>query len=366
MKSRGERLQERIRELGFDGVFLAPGDDVAYLVGTTPTPDERPSFLAVTQEKRGWLVPELNKEQLLRHAQDFMASYSDDEGPREALQVLLHHLGLAGTKGLRLGVGEAMRADFLLLLQEVLPGTEWWPATAAVGYVRSHKEPEEINRLEKAQAITDEVLAEVLASLRPGLREAEVAQWVAAGFSRRGAQLLFAIVASGPETALPHHHTSDRILGEGEPVLLDVGCRYEGYVSDITRMAFLGEPSREYREVHGVVEEAVQKALAAIEVGRPLAEVDRAAREVIEKAGFGPYFVHRVGHGIGMTGHEPPSVHGRNQDPIEPGLVFSVEPGIYLPGRFGVRLEEVAVVEERGARVLSRLSRDVTVVRVKA
>lgn len=359
---RKERLQARIRELGWDGVFLSPGEDVAYLAGITPTPDERPSFLAVTPEKVGWLVPELNEAQLRRHVEDFTASYSDEEGPREALKRLLSHLGLEGKKGLRLGVGEAMRADFLLLLQEVLPGTEWWPATAAMGYVRSRKEPEEIARLERAQSITDEVMEEALAFLRPGLTERDVARKIEEGFSRRGAQLLFAIVASGPETALPHHHTSDRVLREGEPVLLDIGCRFEGYASDITRMAFIGEPSEEYLQVHRTVEAAVQRALSAIQVGRPLAEVDKAARETIEKAGFGPYFVHRVGHGIGMTGHEPPSVHGRNLDPVEVGMVFSVEPGIYLPGRFGVRLEEVAVVGEGGPRVLSRLSRDVRVV----
>src|SRR2546428_78412 len=148
----------------------------------------------------------------------------------------------------------------------------------------------------------------------------------------------------------------------GEPVLYDLGSRVDGYCSDITRMAFLGEPSARYQQVHRAVEAAVQKALAVIRPGVPIKDVDLAARRTIEEAGFGSNFVHRTGHGIGLSEHEPPSVTHANDLPIEEGMAFSVEPGIYLPGEFGVRLEEIVVVTARGADVLSRLPRDLKVV----
>lgn len=148
----------------------------------------------------------------------------------------------------------------------------------------------------------------------------------------------------------------------GEPVLCDLGSRVAGYSSDITRMAFLGTPPQRYREIHGVVEEAVQAALAVIRPGVAIKDVDRAARGVIERAGYGPQFVHRTGHGIGLSEHEPPSITHTNAMPLEAGMTFSVEPGIYLSGEFGVRLEEIVVVTPRGPDVLSRLSRDVKIV----
>ncbi|OLD59708.1 MAG: hypothetical protein AUI83_02895 [Armatimonadetes bacterium 13_1_40CM_3_65_7] len=144
-------------------------------------------------------------------------------------------------------------------------------------------------------------------------------------------------------------------------MLFDLGSRVDGYCSDITRMAFLGEPPARYRDVHRAVEAAVQNALAVIRPGVPINEVDLAARRTIEQAGYGPNFMHRTGHGIGLTEHEPPSVTQANALPLEDGMAFSVEPGIYLPGEFGVRLEEIVVVTAQGAEVLSRLPRDVKV-----
>jgi len=174
--------------------------------------------------------------------------------------------------------------------------------------------------------------------------------------------VLATIVGSGPNSAFPHHHSSTRALREGEPVLFDLGSRLDGYCSDITRMAFLGSPSTRYLEIHRIVEAAVAAALDVIKPGVPINAVDLAARRTIEQSGYGQQFVHRTGHGIGLSVHEPPSITHTNELPLAEGMAFSVEPGIYLPGEFGVRLEEIVVVAGRGAEVLSRLPRDVQVV----
>lgn len=191
----------------------------------------------------------------------------------------------------------------------------------------------------------------------------ELAQAATEGFHAAGAtEVTFTVVGSGPNSAFPHHHTSERRVEVGEPVLFDLGSKLDGYWSDITRMAYLGTPPARYAHIHRIVDDAVRAALAMIRPGTPIREVDLVARRVIETAGFGQYFTHRTGHGIGLSGHEPPSITETNDLPLEAGIAFSVEPGIYLPGEFGVRLEEIVVVTPTGCEVLSRLSRDVRII----
>jgi Xaa-Pro aminopeptidase len=192
------------------------------------------------------------------------------------------------------------------------------------------------------------------------MRETELARVAQEAFFAAGAQEVpFAIVGTGPNSAFPHHATSSRAAQAGEPVLADLGSRLDGYMSDITRMAFLGTPTARYREIHAVVEEAVAAALETIRPGVPMRAVDLAARGVIARAGYGDKFTHRTGHGIGVSGHELPSITHTNEQPLEVGMAFSVEPGIYLVGEFGVRLEEIVVVTARGPEVLSPLPRTV-------
>lgn len=352
------RLCQKVRELGWRAAFLAPGDDLRYVAGFTPTPDERPAFLAVTSDRAAFLLPALNREQVAARTDLPIVSYGDDESPQAALARLADELGIRGEGG-TFGVADAMRADFLLVLQSVLTGARWVPASLAVAPLRMVKDPDEIARLERVARVTDRVVEAGFAALRPGRSEREVALAIRDAFLREGAdEVLFLGVAAGPNSAFPHHHTSDRRIEPGDAVWLDIGCRIDGYCSDITRMAVVGPGPAGYAEVHAAVARAVEAAFQAARPGVPLAEVDRAARRVIEEAGFGPAFVHRTGHGLGLSGHELPSVHGRNETPIEPGMVFTIEPGVYLPGRFGVRIEDVAVVGPDGARRLSRLPRD--------
>lgn len=359
--ARRRRLREAMAAAGVDLLAVAPGDNLRYLLGYSPHPDERPCFLLLSAAGEGLLLPALNAAEAEAHVAVPMAAYTDAEGPRAALAGLLRRL--EADRARTVAVEEPMRADFALLLAEAVPGARLVLAGELIAALRRVKDPAEVELLQRSAQVADRALERALAALRPGLSEREVARLVADAFAAEGAEAVkFALVASGPNSAHPHHQSGTRVLQPGEPVLLDVGGSLEGYQSDITRMAFLGEPTDEYRRVHAVVEEAVQAALAVIRPGVPAREVDAAARGVIERAGYGPHFTHRVGHGIGLSGHEPPYLTGTNPEPLEVGMAFSVEPGIYLPGRFGVRLEEIVVLTERGPQVLSRLPRDVRVI----
>lgn len=357
--NRLQRTKHAMTKRGIDLLAIPPSDDLTYLVGFSTLADERPCYLLLTPETGRFLVPELNAGQAEPHIPYPFLTYTDAEGPGKALTAVRQQLG----RITRIGVGDVMRADAVLLLQQTWRDAEFVVASEVLAPLRMHKSTEEIAALERAATTVDRAVEAAYAACRPGLSEADVARVAADAFYAAGAhEVKFTLVASGPHSAFPHHHTSTRRLHAGEPVLFDLGSRLDGYCSDITRMAHLGKPSPQYLEIHRVVEDAVQAALAAITPGAPLRNVDLAARQVIERAGYGEHFVHRTGHGIGLTGHEPPSVTHANDLPIAVGMAFSVEPGIYLTGAFGVRLEEIVVVTEQGWRRLSKLSREVHVI----
>lgn len=355
-----DRIRRGMAERGIDLVACSPGDDLRYLLGYTPTPDERPCYLLISPGGAAFVVPELNAAQAAAHVRLPTFTYSDAEGPRRALEAAREVIG--GTAG-RLAVTDTMRADFVLTLLGAYPGAQLLLASEILAPLRMRKSPEEVDALRRSSRHADQAMRDAWAACRVGATEREIAEVAAASFKRSGSEeVLFTLVASGPNGAFPHHHVTDRRLEPGDAVTIDVGGRLGGYASDLTRMAFVGPPTARYLEVHRTVEAAVEAALAAIRPGVPVSEVDRAARAVIERAGFGPYFTHRTGHGIGLSGHEPPSVSHSNPLPIDVGFVFTVEPGIYLPGEFGVRLEDVVYVGPDGVHVLSQLPREVHVV----
>ncbi len=342
-----------------DLLAIPPGDDLRYLAGFSTLADERPSFLFVAADGSVFLVPELNAQQAQAHLHDPMLTYGDAEGPAKALAAARQRLGTRR----RVGVGDTTRADALLLLQQQWRDAEFVPGSLVLAPLRMRKSAAEIDALRRAASTADAAVQAAWRACRPGTSEVEIAAAADGAFRRAGApEVKFTIVGTGPNSAFPHHHTSTRSAKAGEPVLCDLGGRLDGYCSDITRMAYLGAPPARYREIHAIVDEAVTAALGQTRPGVAIKEVDLAARRVIERAGYGSNFVHRTGHGIGLSEHEPPSITHTNALPLEEGMAFSVEPGIYLPGEFGVRLEEIVVVTARGPEVLSRLPREVTVI----
>jgi Xaa-Pro aminopeptidase len=252
-----------------------------------------------------------------------------------------------------------MRADHLLLLQEAIPGTSWVSAEIAVRPLREVKSEGELRLLQAAADAGDAAMRAAFAACRPGATELQVADAAAAAFRAEDCEeVVFTIVGAGPNGAFPHYHAGHQQLAVGDAIVIDIGARRDGYMCDITRMVVVGEPTPRHLEVHRAVEAAVQAGLAAVRPGATCHEVDAAARGAIEDAGFGEYFVHRTGHGLGISTHEPPWIMRGEGVQLKAGMVHSIEPGIYLPGEFGVRLEEIVHVTDEGCERFSGLPRD--------
>jgi Xaa-Pro aminopeptidase len=288
--------------------------------------------------------------------------FKDEDGPEAAFRGALANAGDDSLR--RLAIDPEMRAEAALEIRDRLPGVELVSGAMLMRRLREVKQPDEIQAIQRSAGTADRAMEAAIAACRPGASEAAVAAAAIAAFRDAGAKEPWVSVGSGPNGAFPHHEVSRRLLQAGEPVLIDLGAKLEQYHSDLTRMVHVGEPSSRYDEVHRTVEQAVQAALAAAHVGATCGDVDAAARGVIAAAGYGERFLHRTGHGLGLSVHEPPWIMAREQYPIRSGMVFSIEPGIYLPSEFGVRLEEIVVITDTGPRIVSKLDRSVEVVTV--
>jgi len=258
-----------------------------------------------------------------------------------------------------------MWAEKALRFQAALPGAEAVLASLVLRDLRMLKTPDEVAALAAAGAAIDRVQAAVPGLLRPGRTEREVGRDIAAAILAEGHQTVdFVIVGSGPNGASPHHEVSDRVLTAGDPVVVDIGGSMAGYCSDCTRTYVLGEPSVELAALYDVLAHAQQAAREQVRPGVAAQSVDRVARDIIAAAGHGEHFMHRTGHGIGVQTHEEPYIVEGNATPLQPGMAFSVEPGIYLPGRYGARIEDIVVVTPGGSRLLNDGTRDLVVVDV--
>ena len=360
--SRLSHLRARMQSEQVDLVALGPGAHLAWLLGVRPHGDERPLLYCVTQMGAGFLMPALEAESARQHTDEPFFCWSDDEGPEAAFARLMGEIG--GNEARAIALDETMRADFAALVQDALPQARREFSASTVGTLRMRKDADEFAALKRAALVGDRAMLTAWAQMRPGMSEREVAEIAREHFKSEGAQPMFTIVGTGANGAFPHHQTGEALLRAGDAVVMDIGGGLGGYPSDMTRMAVIGEPSEEYRKVHAVVEAAVQAALAAARPGAKAHEVDDAARGVIAEAGYGEYFVHRTGHGMGVEIHEPPYITATSQVTLEEGMVFSIEPGIYLPGRFGLRLEDIVILRADGPEILSELPRDVRVIEV--
>jgi Xaa-Pro aminopeptidase len=294
------RIRRLLGERGIDLLAVAPGDDLRYLLGYSPHADERPCYLLVAGGGGAFVVPSLNAAQAEQYVRVPMFAYTDAEGPARAIAGAGSRLGGAAPPR-ALAVDDTMRADFVLELQAAYPDARLRLGSEVLAPLRMRKDDEEIDALKRSARHADQAVRDVFDACGEGISEQELAEVAAASFRRSGSQdVLFTAIASGPNSAFPHHRPGARRLTPGDSVTIDVGGRLDGYASDITRVACLGVPSARYRQVHAIVEDAVRAALAVIKPGVPLRDVDLAARGVIERGGFGEYFVHRVGHGLGL------------------------------------------------------------------
>jgi Xaa-Pro aminopeptidase len=285
-----------------------------------------------------------------------IVDWTDGTDPYEATAALLDPAG-------RYAISDSAWAMHVLALQRTLPGSRYESMTSAMPMLRAIKGDDEIERLAAAGAAADASFEDIAQVRFAGRRESEIAADLAGFLRAHGhSQVDFTVVGSGPNGANPHHEMSERVIEEGDMVVLDFGGLKDGYGSDTTRTVHVGEATDSEREVHDIVRAAQQAGFEAVRPGVACQEIDRAARKVITDAGYGEYFIHRVGHGIGLTTHEPPYMVEGEEHLIEPGMCFSIEPGIYLPRRFGVRIEDIVVATSDGGRRLNNTNREMRIV----
>jgi D-alanyl-D-alanine dipeptidase len=368
-EARMRRAAEAAADAGFDGVLVAPGPDLIWLTGYRPVETERLTMLVLRAGQDPVLVvPTLEAPDAAAAAPMLtLRDWTDGKDPYEATASLLDRGGLPhslkGVGGAPIGVSDNAWALHLLGLQKRLPDTRYVALTEALPMLRAVKDAAELERLAAAGAAADATYEEIRKVPFGGRRETDVAADIADLLRRFGhSQVDFTIVASGPNGANPHHEAGDRVIQRGDMVVLDFGGLKHGYGSDTSRTVHVGEPDDEERTVHDIVRAAQEAGFRAVRPGVACQDVDRAARAVIAEAGYGEYFIHRTGHGIGVTTHEPPYMIEGEELPLVPGMCFSVEPGIYLPGRFGVRIEDIVTVTEDGGRRLNTTSRELVVV----
>ena len=360
MQHKINSLRDRMKENNVDLVVLGPGTHMRWLIGFNPYPDERPCMLLIGKEKETFLMPSVNEEGMKEKTSITMHAWSDADGPDQALLNALSFTGSSNAK--HIVIDEAMRSHFALIVIEALSNPTYEFTGSTIGALRMRKDQTEFINLKENALIDDRAMQAGFAAIKEGVTELEIGEAINNHFISEGAKPQFCIVGSGPNGAFPHHHTGNRKVEYGDAVLIDIGGRKGTFPSDMTRMSVLGEPPEGYLEIHALVERAVQAAMATAKPGVMAKDVDAAARDVITEAGYGEFFVHRLGHGLGIDIHEPPYITATSEVILDEGMVFSIEPGIYLQGRFGVRLEEIVILRADGPEILSDLSRKLNVI----
>ena len=361
--ARLERVRARMEALGVDVLLLSLGADLPWLTGYEAMPLERLTMLVVPRGGDATLVvPRLEAPRVEEDPDVFrVRPWSESEDPVAVVA------GLAGPAG-SVAVSDRTWAMFVLALQATSLGAATWrPSSEVTGALRAVKDQAEVSSLAAASAAADRVAAQLLGGQIPliGRSERDVSQDIGRRLVEEGHQKVnFAIVGSGPNSASPHHEPGGRVIGAGEAVVCDFGGTMDGYCSDITRTVWTGPPTGEQRDVYRLLQTAQAAGVASARVGVSCEAVDAAARSIIDSAGYGEAFIHRTGHGIGLEEHEDPYIVSGNRADLVAGHAFSVEPGIYLSGRFGARIEDIVVATGDGPLSLNRVSHDLTVVEV--
>ncbi len=362
---RFSHVRDRMRQMELDVLLLSLGADLPWLTGYEAMPLERLTMLVLPVDDHATLVvPELEAPRVAHDPRLFeMRPWAEHERAGEIVA------GLVG-KRRRLAVSDRCWAAHLLELESLLPEAHWRSAREVVGPLRAVKDPSEVAALSAAGAAADAVAAALLGGeiALIGRTEAQVSAEISARLREEGHDRVnFSIVGSGPNSASPHHEPGPRRIGRGEVVVCDFGGSLHledgvGYCSDITRTVVTGEPEAEFAELYEVLRLAQATALASALVGTPCANVDSAGRDPITAAGYGDAFIHRIGHGIGIEEHEDPYMVAGNLTPLVAGHAFSVEPGIYLDGRFGARIEDIVVATEDGPLACNNADHNLVVV----
>ncbi len=364
--ARLNNLTASMRTSKLDAVILNPGPTLTYLTGVHFHLMERPVVLFVAPGQDPVLVlPELElpKMELFPYKVQAVAYGENPSEWENAFRKAAQALGLNGKR-----IGVEPRQLRLLEFSHVkagAPESEFPDASNVLSMLRLKKDKAEVDSMRRAVKIAQDALEATIPLIKIGMTERELSSELVMQLLKNGSDSEFPfapIVSAGPNSANPHASPTERKLQAGDLLVVDWGAAYDGYISDLTRTFSVGEVEDEYQRIHKIVQESNAAGRAAGKPGVPCADVDKAAREVIEKSGYGKYFTHRTGHGIGMEGHEDPYMRGDNMQLLEPGMAYTVEPGIYLTGRNGVRIEDNIVITDTGADCLSDMPREIRVV----
>jgi Xaa-Pro aminopeptidase len=360
---RVERLREKFATADLDALLVSQPESRYYLSGYSGhdlPPRDSAGFLLVTREQAYLLTDARTSEQAEKECPDYETVVY---GPQNRLTQRLAEL--TRKHGLRRIGFEAIHLPFAAhrTFAEILRGNaELIVTNDLVDQLRIVKDDAELEKLRTSQAALDACFAHVRAELKPGLTERQIATMIEDYLRQHAHGPSFtSIVASGPNASMPHAVVSDRVVQEGEPITIDIGALWQGYCTDMTRTVCLGQAPEKLAQLYNIVLEAQEKCEAALKPGMTGKQADAVARDVIAEMGYGEYFTHSTGHGIGLEVHEPPTLSTRGDEELKPGMVFSVEPGIYLPGWGGVRIEDLVLMTENGAEVLSRSSKQLEV-----
>jgi len=357
--ARVEAARALMAKRGLDAMLASVGADLPYFTGYTAMPLERLTMLVLPVSGPAVLVvPELEAPRVVEHPGVFeIRPWAEAEDP---VRIVTDLLGSAH----RVAIGDQTWATFLLQFQERLPEVMFVQASFLTAELRIRKDPSEIDLLRQAGAAADRVAVRLAQTQFSGRTERALSRLIADMLLEEGHDKVdFAIVGSGPNGASPHHEASDRVMGRGDAVVCDFGGALGGYFSDTTRMFVVGEVPEGFAQPFTVLRRAQAAAVDAVRPGVTAQSIDAVARRIITDGGYGEFFIHRTGHGIGLDIHEHPYIVEGNDTVLEPGMTFSIEPGIYLPGRFGMRIEDIVAVTDDGVERLNQSSRDLVTVR---
>jgi len=357
-----ERLSKQLGQCNIDAMIIGPSNDLEYITGFLSHEDERFQGLFLLRDgKYFYISPKLNAEEIehIMGQNTKIYPWDDGEGFANTVRDALSDHNLSGK---RIAINSGIRGADLLDMAEIFKG-ELINGVQIIEDSRVIKTTEEVNHLKKAGQMADEVMEELTTFIKPGMKEKDIKKRIEELFLKKGSTIAFnPIVASGTNSSKPHYNKDDRIIQEKDIIILDLGCRYNGCCSDISRTFFIGEATEEEKQIYQIILRANQAGKDAVKEGVTAEYIDQQARNIINNEGYGNYFFNRVGHGIGFSVHEAPYIRQGNGQVIKKGMAFSIEPGIYLPGKFGIRVEDIIVVGENGPEVMNNFERNIIII----
>lgn len=357
------KLCEIMNHHQIDAMMIGPSTDLEFLMKYSPHPDERFQALLILSDQRYFYIsPELTYEEIKNRLEEDADIYrwGDHEEFSDIVATAMDRYQLTGKT---IGVNSNIVAINLIDIQEKI-NAKFINGHDILESLRIVKSEHEIEKLRIAAKMADEVIEETIDWISPGMTERGIKKKIEELFMQKGADGLSfdPIVASGPNSSMPHYCEDSRVIQENDIIILDLGCKYQGYCSDMTRTVFVGEISDEQRKIYHIVLSANQSGEVEAVPGVTAEDVDKAARSIIEGEGYGKYFLNRTGHGIGISVHEAPYIKTGNKQILKKGMAFSVEPGIYLPGRFGIRIEDIVIIGDDGPEILNHCTKKIKII----